>query len=249
MKIHIFAVSTKTTSMKIAVCDDDLTHAQITMKDAKKFITKHNVLKLDLEFFQYTDARLMLLDHDKSTFDVVFLDIDMPDINGFDVADKMFAKNTEIFIIYTTSYDNFARQSIKHRVYRFISKGDSKELEDSVIQLFNDLSSQHAYYNFNYKRQLYNIDINSILYCEQVRNTMMIYTETDVYKQIISIKKILDKLPKNFIRCHKSYIVNAKKITDTLEETIVLKNNIQIPMSKTYVADVIFYLSTYYYGK
>lgn len=235
--------------MKIAVCDDDLTHAQITMKSAKEFMTKHNILKLDLEFFQYTDAKQLLMEHDKSVFDVVFLDIDMPDINGFDVADRMFAKNTDIFIIYTTNYENFARPSIKHRVYRFISKGDRKELEDSIIQLFNDLSSQRTYYSFSYKKQLYNIDINSILYCEQIRNIMIIYTETDVYKQVISIKKILDKLPKNFIRCHKSYIVNAKKITDTLEETIALKNGIQIPMSKTYIADIIFYLSRYYYGK
>lgn len=235
--------------MKIAVCDDDLIHAQITTKNVKELMPKHNILNVDLEFFQYTDANLMLLEHDKSSFDVVFLDIDMPSINGFDVADKMFAKNTDIFIIYTTSYDNFARQSIKHRVYRFISKGDSKELEDSIIQLFNDLSSKQVYYSFNYKKQSYNIDVNSILYCEQVRNTMMIYTENGVHKQIISIKKILGKLPKNFIRCHKSYIVNAKKITDTAEEKIILKNDIQIPMSKTYISDVVFYLSTYYYGK
>lgn len=235
--------------MKIAVCDDDLTHAQITMKNVKELMTNHNILNADLEFFQYTDANIMLSEHNKSNFDVVFLDIDMPDINGFDVADKMFAENTDIIIIYTTSYDKYARQSIQHRVYRFITKGDSEELEDSIIQLFKDLSSQHVYYSFSYKKQPYNIDANSILYCEQVRNTLIIYTETDEYKQIISIKKILDKLPKNFIRCHKSYIVNAKKITDTSEKKIVLKNSIQIPMSKTYIADVMFFLSTYYYGK
>lgn len=235
--------------MRIAVCDDDLLHAQITMKNVKELMAKHNILNLDLEFFQYTDANLMLTEHEKSTFDVVFLDIDMPDINGFDVADKMFVKNTDIYIIYTTSYDHYARSSIKHRVYRFISKGDSEELEDSIIQLFNDLSSQRVFYSFNYKKHIYSIDINSILYCEQIRNTMMIYTETDVYKQIISIKKIIEKLPKYFIRCHKSYIVNAKKIIETFPEKIILKNEIEIPMSRTYRLDVESFLSIYYSGK
>lgn len=245
METHIFAVFSETIGMKIAVCDDDLRHAQTTMKSVKSLMTKHNILNLDLNFFQYTDAEQMLLEHDKSTFDVVFLDIDMPTIGGFDVADRMFAKNTDIFIIYTTSYDNFVRQSIKHRVYRFISKGDDEELEDSIIQLFSDLSSQRTYYSFSYKKKSFNIGVSSILYCEQIRNTMMIHTETDVYKQIISIKKILEELPKNFIQCHKSYIVNAKKIMNTSEDKITLRNGVYIPMSKTYIIDVELFLATY----
>lgn len=246
--MHIFSNLIQTKIMKIAVCDDVLLHAQNTMKKVKELMIKHKILNLDLEFLLYTGANLMLAEHENSPFDVVFLDIDMPNINGFEVADKMFANNTDIFIIYTTSYDHYVRQSIKHRVYRFVSKGDESELEDSIAQLFSDLSTQNAYYSFKYKRHLYSVDTNSILYCEQSRNMMIIHTETDVYKQIISIKKILKLLPKNFVRCHASYIINAKKITETFPEKIILKNNIEIPMSRTYRLDVECYLATYFLG-
>lgn len=232
--------------MRIAVCDDDLTHAQITMKNVKELITKHNNLNFELEFLLYTDGNLMLTEHDISPFDVVFLDIEMPDIDGFEVADKMFIKNTDIFIIYTTSYDSYLRQSIKHRVYRFVSKGDVAELEDSIIQLFNDLAIQNTFYSFKYKRNLYNLEVNSILYCMQSRNLMLIHTESEIYKQIISIKKILNVLPNYFLRCHSSYIVNTKKITETNLDKIILKSKVEIPIGRSYRQDVHHYFASHY---
>lgn len=223
--------------MNIAVCDDKLPVAEATLQNVKNLIEKHNDRNIIFDYYVFTDPAELIKKHNEITFDVVFLDIDMPQVGGFDVAEKLYVRHRDIFIIYVTSYEKYAIDSIKHRVYRFVVKSNLRELESSIIHLLDDLTLLNTNYVFSYKDNYYNIPTKSILYCESIRNNVIIHTEYGDYKQVISIKKMIKQLPKTFARCYSSYIVNLTKIEQLNSDSVILPNNMRIPIGRAYRQD------------
>ncbi len=108
--------------MNIAFCDDDKATLENLIKLTKDIIAKYDNYNFEFNFFAYTSPLELLEAHSKNPFDVVFLDIDMPEINGLNSGDKLYTQNESIIIFYVTNYTEFIGESIKHRVYRFIKK-------------------------------------------------------------------------------------------------------------------------------
>lgn len=225
--------------MNIAICDDELTVANVTLQNVKNLIEKHNDRNIIFDYYVFTDPVELIKKHNEITFDVVFLDIDMPQVGGFDVAEKLYLRYRDVFIIYVTSYEEYAIDSIKHRVYRFVVKSNLRELESSIIHLLDDLTLLNVNYVFSYKDEYYNIPTKSILYCESVRNNVVIHTENGDYKQKTSIKNMIKHLPKTFTRCHSSYIVNLIRITKVKSDSVILDDCITLPIGRTYRKDFI----------
>lgn len=225
--------------MNIAICDDELTVANVTLQNVKNLIEKHNDRNLVFNYYVFNNPAELIIKHSEITFDVVFLDIDMPQIGGFDVAERLYLSYRDVFIIYVTSYEEYAIDSIKHRVYRFVVKSNLNELESSIIHLLDDLTLLNENYAFRYKDEYYNIPTKSILYCESVRNNVVIHTDNGDFKQKTSIKNMMKRLPKTFARCHTSYIVNLLRITKIKSDSLILNNNISLPIGRTYRKDFI----------
>lgn len=225
--------------MNIAICDDELPVAKATLQNVKNLVEKHNDRNIIFDYYVFTDPAELIKKHNEITFDVVFLDIDMPQVGGFDVAEKLYVRYRDVFIIYVTSYAEYALDSIKHRVYRFVVKSNLRELEYSIINLLDDLTLLNVTYQFNYKDDYYSIPTKSILYCESERNNVIIHTENGDFKQKISIKKMIKYLPKTFARCHSSYIINLIRITKIKSNSLVLTEDITIPIGRAYKQDFI----------
>lgn len=232
--------------MNIAFCDDDKVLLKITFENVKKLIDKYNQYNFSFQYFMYNNAVDFLQDYKNKIFDVVFLDIEMPEISGLSIGDQIYSLNNDVFIFYVTSYDIYETESIKHRVYRFIKKDNTKALEDGIKHLFSDLVNLHSRYSFTFKNSTYNLSTNSIFYCESIRNKVIIHTDKKSYEQIISIKKILDELPRNFCRCHSSFIVNARKIEQLNDKSLILSNNVEIPLGRKYKMDVLWHMGSVY---
>ena len=112
--------------MNIAFCDDEKVTLENLIKLTKNIVAKYDNYNFEFNFFAYTSPLELLEAHSKCPFDAVFLDIDMPEINGLNSGDKLYTQNESIIIFYVTNYTEFIGESIKHRVYRFIKKGDEK---------------------------------------------------------------------------------------------------------------------------
>lgn len=225
--------------MNIAFCDDDLILLEILMPTVKELINKYNAYNFEFKYFSYTDPALLIADHKKFKFDIAFLDIEMPTVNGLDTGDALFEGNESVFIFYVTSYSQYLSRSIKHRVYRFIEKGDNDELAEGIQSMFKDLATRKANYVFIRKGRTYILPVMRINYFEADKNDVKIVTDTDVFLQRITIKKLVNNLPDLFCRCHSSYIVNSEKIKTIDRETIVLHNNETIPIGEKYKSNVL----------
>jgi DNA-binding LytR/AlgR family response regulator len=181
---------------------------------------------------------------DKHPVDLVFLDIQMPVMNGIDFLKT--AQNPPMVII-TTAYPSYAIESFQLDVMDYLLKpitfsrffmavNKSKDYQQLVMKsLSTDLTNQAADYFFikcGYKfERVYFADI---LYIEAMQNYVTIYTVKGKYMTLFHLKNVEENLDKQFfIRVHKSYVVSIPKI-DSIENNEIIIQSVRIPISRHY---------------
>jgi DNA-binding LytR/AlgR family response regulator len=195
----------------------------------------------------------------KHRIDLVFLDIEMPNLTGIDLVKTI--ENIPQFI-FTTAYPQYALDGFNlnatdylikpipfHRFLKAVSR--AKDKYQLAINSRTNISSagQHNIDpsdNFIFVKSEYEnikIEVNDIKYIQGLKDYIKIYT-TNSNKAILtlsSFKVILDKLPTHFIRVHRSYIVNINYIK-ALQKTKLVIDEVRIPIGETFKKDVLMRL-------
>ena len=181
--------------------------------------------------------------------DIFFLDINMPDISGLSLAKSI---NQKAKIIFTTAYreyavDGFNLQAVDyllkpisfdrflqsiHKYFEGVSFIDSEiKIEKSVLK--NDFIFVRS------ERKMIKINFDEIRYVESLSDYIKIHSVDKTITTRETIGNIETKLPaKNFLRIHRSYIVNLKKINSYTNEFVEIGKN-AIPISRTYKENVL----------
>lgn len=174
--------------------------------------------------------------------DLIFLDIHMPDFTGFDFIQTL--KNPPKIIL-TTSDPNFAIEAFEYdcivdylikplklpRFEKAIQKAASANIQKanksaSTVNTDNDLY-------INIDRRLIKLDIPSIYLIEAKGDYIHVKTEEKNYTVHSTLKKIADKLPDHlFLKVHRSYIINTKKIIDIEDNSVLIKKDV-VPVSRS----------------
>ncbi|GAA4270085.1 LytR/AlgR family response regulator transcription factor [Hyunsoonleella aestuarii] len=184
----------------------------------------------------------------QNEIDLIFLDIHMPDFNGIDFIQTL--KNPPKIVL-TTSDANFAIQAFEYdcivdylvkpiapeRFSKAITKANNlvskSNLEDtsSSTENIETISGNDLYVNID--RRLIKIDIPSIYLVEAKGDYIQIKTENKNYTVHSTLKKIEDKLPIDlFLKVHRSFIINIKKIIDIEDNSVLIKKDV-IPVSRS----------------
>lgn len=190
---------------------------------------------------------------DRNPPDCLFLDIQMPTMDGFQFLEKL--NNKEFAVIITTAYNEFAIKALKYEAIDYLLKPiDSDDLELTIKKIkkhntkfFNPSKIEEALANFNAKFEHKKITINTdgkliflniddILFVESDGNYTTIVT-TDGQKLLITkkLKEVNQILPEHyFFRIHNSYIINLSKIKEFIknEGYVVMESNHKIPVAR-----------------
>ena len=163
-----------------------------------------------------------------NTIEVLFLDIDLnSDYNGIELAKKIRKKNKFIYIIFITAHFEYIFSAYECKTFDFIQKPFSKSrLESTVLRLFDDINSNTAQFiKLNNKYKL--INQNLVNYIQKDGMKTIYYMNSGSIETYGSFKNIMNSLPANFIRCHKSFIANMDNISniDFRCNTIYFKNS------------------------
>ena len=159
----------------------------------------------------------------KNTIDVVILDIDLQaDISGLDLAQRIRKINKNAYIIFATAHLEYLIMAYKCKTFDYLPKPITlNNLESTIIRLYNDVKiaeKQTSYIKINNKDTLLNANL---VYFIQKDNSRLIFkTATTEYSTYSSFNKVQPNLPSNFMRCHKSYIVNMTNIEKIDKDTI-----------------------------
>ena len=225
--------------MNCIVIDDEAT-ARVIISQLCSNVPSLNVLE------DFPNAMQAIKYLNQNEVDLIFLDIHMPDFTGFDFIDTL--KNPPKIIL-TTSDPNFAIQAFEYdcivdylvkpvtqeRFDKAILKAEAKQVipvkSDSNTDKAETTSGNHLYVNID--RRLIKIDIPSIYLVEAKGDYIQVKTEDKNYTVHSTLKKIEDKLPDDlFLKVHRSYIINIKKIIDIEDNSVLIKKDV-IPVSRS----------------
>lgn len=217
----------------------------------KSYVVKTPFLQLK---GTYTSAVTAINDFSKEMPDLLFLDIQMPDINGLEIS-KMFTDKCKI--IFTTAFENYALDSYKVNALDYLLKPISyidflksanKALSVLSANTGNNVApvqKKSIIVKSDYK--LIQIDFDRILYIEGIKDYVKIVLDNDSKPilTLMSMKGLEDELPSDqFIRVHRSFIVQPSKIV-MIERNRIVFGKLYIPISDTYKDNFQEYLNNH----
>ena len=180
--------------------------------------------------------------------DLVFLDINMPEISGLSFAKSI---NKNIKVIFTTAYREYAVDGFDLQAVDYLLKPISFERLLQAIDKFTDenvqikheasisVQEQSNFIFVRSERKMIKINFNEINYIESLSDYIKIHLNNKTIVTRETISNIEVKLPKNdFIRIHRSYIISISKIESFTNEFIEI-NNKAIPISRSYKITVL----------
>ena len=145
--------------------------------------------------------------------DVLFLDINLKStLTGIQIADRIRKFNKNCYIIFVTAHLEYSLIAYKYKVFDFIPKPiNSQRLKSTIIRLFEDISfANKKFIKINSKNTF--IAEDELQFIEKNGMKLVFHTSSKCYEEYGSFSKIQDILPKNLIRCHKSFIANVNNI-------------------------------------
>lgn len=211
--------------LKIAVYDD--------MPDSLN-LTKQKIQNLSSEYeVDAYESGVELLENEKE-YDVVFLDIKMPDMNGLKVADKLRKSGYKGLIIFLNGYSEDMPKAFYVKPFRYVTKPlEETKLEKSVTKVEKEIKEEEL---VPIKKDFltYMIRRDDIIYLEYKRNNTYIKTIHEIIETKKPLKDWLKILgTKHFCQVHKSYIVPLFQVNKIEELSIHMKNTDEkIPISR-----------------
>lgn len=225
--------------IKAAICDDE---AAILNRLREHISSEFARLGAEISVEGFSSGEEFLSAHNENAFDAVFLDIDMPEIGGFDIAERINSIG-EPLIVFVTSHDELVFSSIRFRPFRFIRKAYlENELPETAEAVRNELAKRSSARKFTFqaKNGEVFVDLGAVEYIEIYGHWLKVHIKDDkpleCYGSLSDFEKRLGEF--NFVRTHKSYLINCKFIYAIEKNQVVLDDKTAIPLSR-YKADAV----------
>lgn len=226
--------------INIVICDDN----NILLDDIRvRIFNISTKLKKEINIYKFTEGQNLInkFNMDNEAFDIVFLDIEMPGINGFEVAENLRKNNSKVIIIFLTSMESLVFDSFRYAPLRFIRKKQLDfELEESLVKAFNELERNSRFYIFKTSNGEIKLLLDDILYIESSMRKIYIHTAAEIYQLVGGqFNELVDELKKNgFILTHRTCLINVKCIYSIEAKNVVLDNKEKLPISRYRVKEV-----------
>lgn len=231
--------------IRTAICDDDADFMENFCKSVDGLVT---MTEADMIVESYSDSLDFYEEYLKNPYDIVFLDIEMSGICGFQIVEKLRIVNDKVTIIFVSSHESYVYRSFVFRPFRFIRKNRYKEeLYEAFVAALQLYKSNTQILKVTLNGKLIPVRIDDILFFDVYSHNVFLHMGD---KKII-VKKSLQDLESElksvgFIRIHKSYLVNSRHIYYVKSASVILDDHSTLPLSKHRVKEVkdkLMYLS------
>ena len=237
----------------MAIDDEPLALQQIVA-----YIGKVPFLELAAQCQSALEAKAFL---EQDTVDAVFCDINMPDLNGMD-----FVKSLAVppLIVFTTAYSEYAVEGFRVNAVDYLLKPFGlqdfqraanrlkERLESSMADahsVVGDSVADTIFLKTEYR--IVKVNISDIRYVEAMSEYLKVYLQGEAKPivTLLSLKKMEERLPDNFMRIHRSYIVNLNMIQEVNKNRIIMDADTYLPIGDLYKDTFQQYLETKFLGK
>jgi DNA-binding LytR/AlgR family response regulator len=220
--------------LKIAICEDDSIQRQSISNLIKKTLASINK---EHEIFDYSCGEKLL--SSLCNYHIYFLDIEMDNISGIDIAKKIRMINENAIIIFTTGYKNYVFDAFDVNAFHYLIKPiDEAKFEKVLLSAIKSLSPKEKFLVAKINNSLTKINLKDIRYIESDQRKIKVHTTYDVIEYYYKISDLeVELMQDNFFRCHKSFIVNLKYVQSFDNTFITLKNSEKVFVSRYKLAD------------
>lgn len=217
--------------MKVAVVEDNRNYADRLAKQLKKFQQEYHEVA-DVVFFS---NGMNFIEDYTADFDVVFMDIEMPFMNGMEAAKRLREKDRDVAIVFLTVMAQHALFGYEVEAAGFLIKPVEYATLAQCLQkiLARRRREQNAAVIFSGKDGSARIAHRDIVYVESLNHWCAFHTASGTeYRMLISMKKVEEMLAgSGFLRCNNSYLVNIAYVTGW-NKTSVVAGGVTLPISR-----------------
>lgn len=227
----------------IAICDDE-PYFREQMKEMLLQYMQDNGVYYTIDLFQ-SGIELINLGIELKRYKVIFLDINMDEMDGILTAKKIREQNTEIFLVFVTAFVNYSLEGYKVDAIRYLLK-NHVNMQESIAECMDAIHKKINYEvtwkEFDFNEGKKRISLDCLLYIESqlhklefhvMEDCMITYT---LYDTLNNMENYIRN--KNFVRLHQSFLVNMKYIKSVHQYEAVLYNGMSFPIPKIRYKDV-----------
>lgn len=233
---------------QIGLCDDEVYQLKVNRLFLQEVAAKNGY---DLEYHGFQSGKQLRAYLEKQPLDVLFLDIDLVEETGIEIASWVVRDFPHILIVFVTGHREFAEEAFEVEAAGYLVKPyDIKKLDNVMKRVMAQLQapeeSAESYElvitDENVKKKL---DARDILYIERQQARSVIVTRQRSYQVYETITSLCERLGDTFLRVNQGEVVSISMIRDIKGNTVYMKDGKEITIGRTYRKEVI----SRYFGK
>ena len=227
--------------MRIAICDDEEKY----IKDVATRIYKQ-LGESDLTMHTFTDGHELLDTADVKPYDLVFLDIEMPAIDGITLAKELRKKSSSTYIVFLTGHVEYAIEGYEVNALRYLTKPIQEDKLTDVLAFVLKEKQSRKQLVIKTDGEEIRIDAADIIYMEAQNKYVMIYTTKGEYLVRYNLADFEEELKDyGILRVHRSYLVSLSKVRKIGSADCTLAKNYNVPVSRSNIKPLKDALLTY----
>lgn len=190
------------------------------------------IIKNDLYDFNFNIDCTNDIENVKKKYDIVLMDIELKQQkNGIDYVKEVFS-NSEV--IYITGYSKYCTKVYEtSHIYFLLKPYNKKDFNKAINKAIDNINEKRKnMINVKTKDRYVKIKTDDIYCIESQKRKIIIHVNNKKYETYNTIKSIINYLPKYFIICHNSFIINLNKVRELTKNSFILENDVVIPISQ-----------------
>jgi two-component system response regulator LytT len=216
-------------NMRIAVCDDE----ELFRIEFKNVLDKA-LVNVDYDIDTFSDGSSLYEAFLKEPFDLVFLDIEMPGIDGITLAKRLRAISENVHIVFLTSHIEYALEGYEVNALRYLVKPVDMNKLGEVLKYVQDKKNNSRQIMIREDGEDIVIDISDIIYMESMDKNVRIVTSKREYVTRYNISDYEEELKNSgFLRIHRGYLISLSKVKKIVKNDVVMDGDISLPVSRS----------------
>ena len=219
--------------MKIAICDDEVAVSEVTKSLLQQWAI-HQSVSLSVHCYENGDD--LILAQKNECFDLIFLDVLMPLLNGIDTAKELRRQNQNVPIIFLTSSKEFAFDSYEVKALQYLLKPVSPNQLWSIMDDFMALiKNQKEIFVARTSDGFCKIALEDTNYLEAQNKSVLVFPRNGTsieIRELFSRCEEVFSLEQGFFRCHRSYIINLNFVNQFTKNSVTMTDGVTLPISR-----------------